>query len=79
MEPTRNNGTSCLFSLKQQAIVALAKGSGTYVDVKTGRPVDIRTLGGGWQALYNGLVQMSERANSLKEEWESKNPVKSKV
>ncbi|KAL1858163.1 hypothetical protein Daus18300_010044 [Diaporthe australafricana] len=79
IEPTRNNGTTCLFSLKQQAIVALVKGSVTYVNVKTGRPVDIRTLGGGWPALYNGLIQMSERSNALKEEWESKNPIKSRI
>lgn len=68
-----------MFSLKQQAIVALAKGSGTYVNPKTGRPIDIRTLGGGWQGVYEGLTQMSERSNALREEWESKNPKKSKI
>lgn len=49
------------------------------MDVKSGRPIDIRTLGGGWPALYDGLTQMSERAKELREKWESKNPIKSKV
>lgn len=51
VEPTRNSGTTSLFSLKQQAVVAQVKGSVTYMDVKTGRPADIRCLGGGWSVL----------------------------
>ncbi|KAI1384496.1 uncharacterized protein F4822DRAFT_415370 [Hypoxylon trugodes] len=74
IEPTRNSGTTSLFSLKQQAIVAETKGSGTYMDVKTARPVDIRTLGGGWLAVYEGLAKKSERANALKEKWDSEHP-----
>ncbi|KAI1274136.1 hypothetical protein F5Y07DRAFT_401623 [Xylaria sp. FL0933] len=45
IEPTRNDGTVSLYSLKQQAIVADVKGSTSYVDVKTGHPVDVLTLG----------------------------------
>ncbi|KAI1474390.1 hypothetical protein K445DRAFT_54534 [Daldinia sp. EC12] len=73
IEPTRNTGTTSLFSLKQQAIVAEVKGSVTYMDVKTSRPIDIRTLGGGWPAVYEGFTKNSERAKALKEKWETKN------
>ncbi|KAI0201489.1 hypothetical protein F4808DRAFT_459977 [Astrocystis sublimbata] len=71
IEPTRNNGTVALYSLKQQAIVAEVKGSTTYVDVKTGRPVDIRTLGGNWPKVYEAYLQKSENAKALKEKWDS--------
>ncbi|KAI5866818.1 hypothetical protein GGS23DRAFT_593552 [Durotheca rogersii] len=74
VEPTRCVGESVLFSLKQQAVVAQGRCTVTYVDVRTGRPVDIRTLGGGFPALYHGLVQRSERAKALREKWERENP-----
>lgn len=74
IEPTRNNGTTVLFSLKQQDIVAEVKGSTTYMDVKTACPVDIRTLGGGWPKLYEAFTQKSERAQALKEKWEKEHP-----
>jgi hypothetical protein len=79
VEPTRNSGTTSLFSLKQQAIVAQVIGSVTYMDVKTGRPTDIRKLGGGWPALYDGLANKSERAITLRKKWEAEHPTKSKV
>ncbi|KUI60907.1 hypothetical protein VP1G_08121 [Cytospora mali] len=79
VEPTRNSGTTSLYSLKQQAIVAQVKGSVTYMDVKTGRPIDIRTLGDGWVALYDGLTQKSASANALKKNWEDNNPTNSKI
>lgn len=44
VEPTRNCGTTSLFSPKQQAIVAWIRHAVTYMDVKTGRPADIRSL-----------------------------------
>ncbi|KAI0972418.1 hypothetical protein F4678DRAFT_430223 [Xylaria arbuscula] len=69
-EPTHNGGTTSLFSLKQQAIVAECKGSVTYMDAKSGRPIDIRTVGGGWPALYDGLTKRCESARGLKEKWE---------
>jgi hypothetical protein len=71
IEPTRNSGTTSLFSLKQQAIVAEVKGSVTFMDAKTGRPVDIRTLGGGWAKLYEGFISRSENAKRLKEKWDN--------
>ncbi|KAI0157895.1 hypothetical protein GGR52DRAFT_180367 [Hypoxylon sp. FL1284] len=74
IEPTRSNGTTILFSLKQQVIVAEVKGSATYVDVKTARPVDIRTLGGGWSHVYEAITQKSERSTALKEKWEKEHP-----
>ncbi|KAI1824021.1 hypothetical protein F4861DRAFT_539483 [Xylaria intraflava] len=74
IEPTRNNGTVSLYSLKQQAIVANVKGSTSYVNVKTGRPVDIRTLGGNWPALYEAFVKKSEDAKNLKEKWDRAHP-----
>ncbi|KAI1203667.1 hypothetical protein F5X97DRAFT_283794 [Nemania serpens] len=74
IEPTRNNGTVSLYSLKQQAIVATVKGSTSYVDAKTGRPVDIRTLGGGWPALYEAYVEKSEHAKDSKEKWDQAHP-----
>ena len=48
------------FSLKQQAIVAEVKGYVTFMDVKTGRPVDIRTLGGGWSKMFDAFTQKSK-------------------
>ncbi|EGC45648.1 conserved hypothetical protein [Histoplasma capsulatum var. duboisii H88] len=74
IELTRNNGTTVLFSLKQQAVVAQVRGSVTYMDVKTGRPVDIRTLGGGFPALYEGFVKTSEKAKLLREKWAEEHP-----
>ncbi|KLJ05824.1 hypothetical protein EMPG_10742 [Blastomyces silverae] len=74
IEPTRNNGTTVLFSLKQQAIVAEVRGSTTYMDVKTARPVDIRTLGGGFLALYEGFKKKSEQSKLLKEKWDKEHP-----
>ncbi|KAJ7084058.1 hypothetical protein B0H15DRAFT_849922 [Mycena belliarum] len=74
IEPTRNHGTTSLFSLKQQAIVAEVKGSATYMDVKSGRPVDIRTLGGGWPKVFEGLNKKAEHAKTLKENWDSEHP-----
>lgn len=79
VEPTRNSGTTSLFSLKQQAIVAQVKGSVTYMDVKTGRPTDIRSLDGGWPALNDELTRKAERANTLREKWEVDHPGKSKI
>lgn len=74
IDPDRNNGTTSLFSLKQQAIVAEVKGSAVYMSLKTGRPVDIRTLGGGWAKLYEGFLSKSDKARKLKEEWDVKHP-----
>lgn len=48
------------------------------MDVKTARPVDIRTLGGGWPALYKGFTQKSERAKTLSEKWEKEHPKSAK-
>ncbi|KAJ5767440.1 hypothetical protein N7533_000023 [Penicillium manginii] len=76
IEPTRNGGTTVLFSLQQQAIVAQIKGTTTYVDVKTGRPKDIRTLGGGFPALFEEFTKKSERVNALRERWELEHPPK---
>lgn len=74
IEPTRNSGTTSLFSLQQQAIVAEVKGSVTYVNVQTNRPIDIRTLGGGWPKLYEGFTKKAEHSKMLKEEWDRQNP-----
>ncbi|KAF4449014.1 putative thioesterase [Fusarium austroafricanum] len=43
-EPSRNIGTTVLFSLQQQAIVAQVTGYVTFISPKTGRPIDIRTI-----------------------------------
>ncbi|KAI1122475.1 hypothetical protein F5Y10DRAFT_253991 [Nemania abortiva] len=72
MEPTRYHGTTSLFSLKQQAIVAEVKGSVTFIDVGTSRPTDIRSLGGGWLKLYEGFIKKVERAQMLKHNWDQK-------
>ncbi|KAI0428326.1 hypothetical protein F5Y09DRAFT_313344 [Xylaria sp. FL1042] len=56
-EPTRNGGTTSLFSFRQQAIVTERKGSVTYMDTKTGRPIDIQAVSAGRSALYDGLLQ----------------------
>ncbi|KAF2864791.1 hypothetical protein BDV95DRAFT_508618 [Massariosphaeria phaeospora] len=74
IEPTRNSGTTSLFSLQQQAIVAEVKGSVTYIDVKSARPVDIRTLGGGWLKLFEGFTRKAEKARGLKENWDAEHP-----
>ena len=44
------------------------------MDVKTGRPVDIRTLGGGWSKVYEGFTKKAEHAKMLKEKWDDKHP-----
>lgn len=74
MDQFSNGGTSVLFSLKQQAIVAQVTGTSMHVDVRTGRPRDIRTLGGGFPALLQGLVKKSEKARVLMEKWEWDHP-----
>jgi acyl-CoA thioesterase FadM len=79
IEPTRNNGVTCLFSLKQQAIVAEVKGSVTYMDLKAGRPVDIRALGGNWPALYEAFTRKSEEAQARKAKWDSTHGKKAKL
>ncbi|KAI5917753.1 hypothetical protein F4810DRAFT_636687 [Camillea tinctor] len=74
IEPTRNSGTTSLFSLRQQTIVAEVRGSTTYVDVKSGRPIDIRTLGGNWPALYEGFTNKSTDAMAKKAKWDEEHP-----
>ncbi|KAL9095453.1 MAG: hypothetical protein Q9165_002324 [Trypethelium subeluteriae] len=69
--PDRSNGTSSLFSLKQQAIVAEVKGYAAYIHASTGRPADIRTLGDGWQRLFEGLTQKAQDAQRRKETWDN--------
>lgn len=82
IEPTHNNGVTSLFSLKQQAIVAEVRGSVTYMSLKTGRPVDVRTLGGNWPVLYEGFTRWSAESQARKHKWDSehgKAKIKSKV
>ncbi|KAF2690157.1 hypothetical protein K458DRAFT_328367 [Lentithecium fluviatile CBS 122367] len=67
IEPTRNSGTTPLFSLKQQAVAAEIQGSTTFTDVKNGRPIDIRTLGGGWPKVFEAFTKKAEHARTLKE------------
>ncbi|KAK7935166.1 hypothetical protein PG985_000661 [Apiospora marii] len=74
IEPTRNNGVTSLYSLRQQTIVAEAKGSTTYMDIRTGRPVDIRTLGGNWPVLYDAFTIKSANANARRDKWEKEHP-----
>ncbi|KAI1413989.1 hypothetical protein F5Y13DRAFT_188511 [Hypoxylon sp. FL1857] len=50
IEPTRNNATVSLFSLKQQAIVAEAKGCVTFIDIKSNRPVEAKEFKEKWDA-----------------------------
>lgn len=86
-DPDRNHSTTSLFSLKQQVIVAEVKSSAVFVDCKTGRPVDIRTVGGGWSKLYEGLIKKADHARQLKDKWDcqrsrskaAKKPVKAKI
>ncbi|GAD94983.1 hypothetical protein SNOG_08574 [Paecilomyces variotii No. 5] len=63
-------GTACLYSLKQQAIVAQTTGTTTWVNAKTRRPIDIRTLGGGWPDFYGGFAKKAQRNVALKEKFE---------
>lgn len=44
------------------------------MDVKSGRPVDIRTLGGGWPNLFNAFTEKSSKAKALYEKWAKENP-----
>ncbi|ETS74344.1 hypothetical protein PFICI_14210 [Pestalotiopsis fici W106-1] len=74
IEPTRNHGTTILFSLNQQAIVAEVKGSFTYMNATTGRPINIHNLGGGWARLYEGFTIQSQQAAALKAKWETEHP-----
>lgn len=54
--------------------MAEVKGSVTYMDVKAARPVDIRTLGGGWLKVFEGFTEKAKHAQMLKEKWETDNP-----
>jgi hypothetical protein len=65
--------------LKQQAIVAEVKGSVTYMDVKTGRPVDIRSLGGGWAKLFDAFTAKSENVKALRAKWAAEHPKPSRA
>jgi hypothetical protein len=51
----------------------------TYVDVKSGRPVDIRTLGGGWPKLFENFTKKADHARTLKEKWDIEHPKRGKV
>ncbi|KAI0014618.1 hypothetical protein F4780DRAFT_774093 [Xylariomycetidae sp. FL0641] len=74
VEPTGNNATVVLFSLKQQAIVVQLKGTMRFMDTKTGRAVDIRKLEGGWPRLYEAFVKRGERSHALRRKWLSEHP-----
>ena len=41
------------------------------MNVKTGRPIDIRTVGSGWHNVYDGFTKKSELATALKDKWDS--------
>ncbi|KAI1211498.1 uncharacterized protein F4807DRAFT_472954 [Annulohypoxylon truncatum] len=71
METTRYFGTTSLFSIQQQAIVAEVKGSAAFVDARTGRPIDISSLGGGWLRVYDGFIKKVEHAQTLKSKWDA--------
>ncbi|KAI1874379.1 hypothetical protein JX265_004587 [Neoarthrinium moseri] len=49
-------------------------GSVTYMNAATGRPLDIRTLGGGWHKLYEGFTTKSHKAATLKAKWDNEHP-----
>ncbi|OTB02437.1 hypothetical protein M426DRAFT_74667 [Hypoxylon sp. CI-4A] len=70
IEPTRYYGTTSLFSLQQQAIVAEVKGSVAFVDAKTGRPTDIRSRSDGWLKVYDAYVEMVKSAQEKKQNWD---------
>ncbi|KAI0482963.1 hypothetical protein GGR56DRAFT_217079 [Xylariaceae sp. FL0804] len=76
IEPPRNNGLVSLYSLRQQAVVANVRGFTTYLNAQTGRPVDIRQLGGGWPAVYQGVKRKADAARARKEQWDRDNPPK---
>ena len=44
------------------------------MDVKAARPVDIRTLGGGWLKVFEGLTEKAKHAQMLKEKWVGDHP-----
>jgi len=43
------------------------------MDAKTGGPIKIPTVCGGWSALYDGLLTRCEVARAKKKEWEAEN------
>lgn len=47
------------------------KGSITWMDAKTGRPIDIRTLGGGWPKLYEVFTRKAEHAKMVFQKWKN--------
>ncbi|KAH9988514.1 hypothetical protein F4779DRAFT_638380 [Xylariaceae sp. FL0662B] len=72
IEPTRYYGTTSLFSLRQQAIVAEVKGSLAFIDAGTGRPTDIRNRNDGWPKVYGAYVKKIESAQAKKQNWDMK-------
>ncbi|KAI1767456.1 hypothetical protein GGR53DRAFT_463353 [Hypoxylon sp. FL1150] len=63
-----------LWTEDQDPFVAEAKGSVTYMNAATGRPIDIRTLGCGWPRLYEGFTDKSQRSAALKARWDGDHP-----
>lgn len=63
-----------LFPSSSKPYVAEVKGYVTFMDVKTGRPVDIRTLGGGWSKMFDAFTQKSNKTRALREAWEKEHP-----
>jgi hypothetical protein len=43
------------------------------MDLKTGRPVDVRSLGGNWPTFYEAFTKKSEEAQARKAKWDSEN------
>lgn len=77
--PNHNIGTTVLFSLQQQAVVAQVTGFITYINAKTGRPIDIRTVSDGWVKLYEGFTRKVEMATALLQKWEEEHPPKTQT
>ena len=56
-----------LFSLQQQAIVAESRSEVVWVDIKSGRLIDIRTVSDNWERLYQTFAELTERSQKAKE------------
>jgi hypothetical protein len=41
------------------------------MDVKTAKPIDIRTLGGGWLKVFEGFTKKAEHAKRVKNQWDN--------
>jgi len=76
VKPDRYFTTTTIWSLRQQAVVAEARGYVVFLNFSTGRPANLIEAGEPYTALHAEIEKMVEESNRLHAEWEAANPKK---